>query len=760
MSDSVLSRALLTLTDEATLQAAHAMVESDSVFLVSDETQDGLQRIEAVVASAETGKWYERPVVETWLDDDGTGQMHITCSCGAAPGCVHAAATILASGDAVVAGLPGYRRARETPVVEISAAETTELAPGTPAETDGDVSAADETGPELQLNSSNATGDWFDLKVTVTIEGEEVNFADLFAALSRNESIFVLPSGTYFPLDSPELDQLRSIIEEAASLNDQPSGSGLRLSRYQSDLWEQLGDLGVVAQREHQWWESLRQLSDDATLQLRKPPAGLHATLRDYQVYGYSWLRFLYEHRLGGILADEMGLGKTLQTLAMIQSVREDAAPKDAAPKGTALNETAPEEAAPEGAAPFLILAPTSVVGNWKAEAHRFTPSLEVVVISETAQKSGEPLAQQVQGADIVITSYALFRLEEERYRELDWAGLILDEAQMIKNHASRGHRAARGLNTPFTLAITGTPLENNLMELWALAALTCPGLLGRRERFIQTYQNPIEKDRDAGRLATLRRRLRPFLLRRTKEAVATELPPKQEQVLSLELHPDHRELYDRRLQRERAKILGLVENVSTNRFEIFRSLTTLRQLALDAELAGEGTAPSVKLEALGELLEEVTAEGHRVLVLSQFTRFLKKARATADERGIASAYLDGATAKRQDQIDAFRAGEREVFFISLKAGGFGLNLVEADYVILLDPWWNPAAEAQAIDRAHRIGQTRSVMVYRLIAANTIESKVMALQKSKHELFSRVLEDSDAAAPVQLSADDIRQLLQ
>ena len=329
----------------------------------------------------------------------------------------------------------------------------------------------------------------------------------------------------------------------------------------------------------------------------------------------------------------------------------------------------------------------------------------------------------------------------------------------MIKNPSSQGYRAARDLPTRFKLAITGTPMENSLMELWALASLCCPGLLGRREQFGQVYRIPIERQGDAAALTRLQRRLRPFMLRRTKERVAAELPPKQQQVLSLRLHPEHRLLYDRRLQRERQKVLGLVQDVSTNRFQILAALNHLRQLALDAELVGEPAAPSAKLETLAQMLPEITGEGHRALVLSQYTRFLTKAHRTAEETGVASSYLDGATGDRQKVIDQFRSGETDAFFISLKAGGFGLNLVEADYVLLLDPWWNPAAEEQAIDRTHRIGQTRSVMVYRLIAEDTIESKVMALQESKRQLFDTVLGAAEATTEPVLDADQIRDLL-
>lgn len=676
---------------------------ADDVFIVSRDEQDEAQRIEAVVASGVPGQWYYRVIVTQY--DDATV---ITCTCPDSPEgpgaeCVHAEATLISAGLVLPPLGPGHRRAEEA--------------------------------PEVQIGTSTADGDWFDLQVKVSIEGEEVNFKELFAALARDEPMFVLPSGTWFPLDSPELETLRRIIDEARELNDHRAP--LRVSRYQVDLWEELAELQLVTAQRHSWWQSVSQLTDQNRPESLEPPEGLQAQLRDYQIEGYSWLSFLYDHQLGGILADDMGLGKTLQTLAMIQRAR----------------------ARDPGSAPFLIVAPTSVMSNWGNEAAAFTPNLSVVMISATETRRGTELAQAVAGADVVVVSYALFRLESASYEQLSWSGLVLDEAQMIKNHTSRGYRAARRLSTGFKLVVTGTPMENSLQELWALTSIACPGLLGGREEFSRVFRAPIEKEHDADRLALLRRRLRPFLLRRTKERVASELPPKQEQVLELELDSEHRRLYDRRLQRERQKILGLVEDMQVNRFEIFRSLTLLRQLALDPELVEEGSGPSAKLNALEDLLQEAVGEGHRILVLSQFTRFLDKARRATASAGLSTAYLDGSTTDRAAVIERFRSGEASVFFVSLRAGGFGLNLVEADYVVLLDPWWNPAAEEQAIDRAHRIGQTRSVMVYRLVSKDTIESKVMALKESKLELFNRVLDGSGAAGGGQLTAEDIKNLM-
>ncbi|WP_225735942.1 DEAD/DEAH box helicase [Gulosibacter chungangensis] len=541
--------------------------------------------------------------------------------------------------------------------------------------------------PTIQVRTVE-TGDWFDLQVTVEIEGEQMEFAALFTALSLGDDAFVLPSGKYFPLVRPDFDRLRAILTEARALVDAGATTfdeRIRVNRHNVDLWTELADLSIVTTQTSEWWQAIRQLADgtedpdDGSGELGglprvDAPTGLRATLRDYQRDGLAWLHFLRTHRLGGILADDMGLGKTLQVIAMMEIAREEN----------------PEQA------PFLVVAPTSVVSNWASECAKFAPGLKVSVISAMAGRRGKPLADSVRSAHVVLSSYALLRGEAEEYRALDWSGLVLDEAQQIKNPASHGHRAARMLGAPFTLVVTGTPLENNLLKLWSLTSLAAPGLLGNKARFTEFYRTPIEKEQDAEKLALLQRRLRPFLLRRTKDLVAADLPPKQEQVLEISLHPKHRKLYDVRFQRERQKILGLVGDVAGNRFQIFKSLTMLRQLALDPELVGAGSAPSAKLDALIELLTEAAEEGHRVLVLSHFTLFLGAARDRAEPAGLVSNYLDGSTTNRCEVIDDFRNGTAPVFFVSLKAGGFGLNLVEADYVVLLDPWWNPAATGPA----------------------------------------------------------------
>jgi len=336
---------------------------------------------------------------------------------------------------------------------------------------------------------------------------------------------------------------------------------------------------------------------------------------------------------------------------------------------------------------------------------------------------------------------------------------LFMDEAQFAKNHQSKLHQCARQLAAPVKLAITGTPMENNLMELWSLLSITAPGLFPNPARFAEYYARPIEKLGETELLAQLRKRIKPLVKRRTKEQVAADLPPKQEQVLEVDLTPKHRKIYQTHLQRERQKVLGLIDDMNKNRFAIFRSLTLLRQLSLHAGLVDEKHhgVPSAKIDALLEQLGEVVDGGHRALVFSQFTGFLSLVREQLDAAGVPYCYLDGKTRNRAAVLSRFKDGEVPVFLISLKAGGFGLNLTEADYCFMLDPWWNPATEAQAVDRTHRIGQTRNVMVYRLIAKGTIEEKVMELKTRKAALFASVMDEGDAFGG-SLDADDVRGL--
>ncbi|MCU1633535.1 MAG: hypothetical protein JWM61_2187 [Micrococcaceae bacterium] len=608
----------------------------------------------------------------------------------------------------VVGEKPDYRELTETPTLRISTVETDNR-------------------------------DWFDLGVMVTVSGRSIPFDSIFRALAQGRKKLKLVDNTYLSLEQPVFDQLRDLIEEARALSEWDPESSLQISRYQAGLWADFEDLAEETEQAQSWRDAVSGLLELKDVAPTPPPAGIVAEMRPYQAEGFSWLAFLWRHQLGGVLADDMGLGKTLQALALMVYAKES----------TGL------------ASPFLVVAPTSVVPNWSNETHRFAPGLKVVSISDTQGASGLSILDQVADADVVITSYTLFRLDFPAYQALSWSGLVLDEAQFVKNRASKVHQAAKDFDAPFKLAITGTPMENNLMELWSLFNIVAPGLFPSPRKFTEDYRTPIEKIGDNRPLVRLRKRIRPLMMRRTKEAVASDLPPKQEQILEVELHPEHRHIYETYLQRERQKLLGLIEDMNRNRMIVFRSLTLLRMLSLDASLVDpeHNGVPSAKLEVLFENLDDIIAEGHRALVFSQFTSYLKKAAEQLDARGIEYAYLDGSTRSRGEVIDSFKDGKAPVFLISLKAGGFGLNLTEADYCFLLDPWWNPASEAQAVDRTHRIGQTKNVMVYRMVSKGTIEEKVMKLKEQKAKLFTSVMDD-DAVFSSALTAEDIRGLLE
>ena len=674
----------------------------------------------------------------------------------------------------VVGEVPDYREAEEAPLITTDVAEDDERL------------------------------DWFSLQVRVRVGDEDVPLDRLMTAVATGAEEVLLDSGRWVSLeDRPEIVRLARLMEEGRDLRDPEARSAgdLSVTPFQAGLYAELVRLGVVGEATRRWREGVERLlavaaaaeaGDDgagagpgadggagsgagaASAHDVPVPAGLRAALRPYQLDGYRWLALLQSTGLGGVLADDMGLGKTIQVLAVVQRMMEGRS-----------------AVVPEESGPVLVVAPTSVVGAWVEQAARFCPDLRVRAVTRTRAKRGEELGEIVADADMVVTSYTIARLEEEDFTGVDWSWVVLDEAQFVKNRTAVTYKTVRSLRTPSTVAITGTPLENSLMDLWSLLSIAAPGLLPGPDRFAKVYRRPVEHGDDDA-LAALRARIRPFLLRRAKEDVAADLPDKSEQILSVELGAGHRRAYDRRLARERQKILGLLEeDTAQARFTALKSLTILRQMALDpalvetprgdagADLTGRAAGgrrhrPTAKVEVLLETLRPVVAEGHRALVFSQFTRYLTGVREALEADGMRTAYLDGTTTNRQEVIDAFRAGRADVFLISLKAGGFGLTLTEADYVFLLDPWWNPQAEEQAVDRTHRIGQDKPVMVYRLVSAGTIEEKVMALKEKKAELFDRVVEGSAddvggaggpgdpggaGASRARLTAQEIRELI-
>jgi superfamily II DNA or RNA helicase len=479
-----------------------------------------------------------------------------------------------------------------------------------------------------------------------------------------------------------------------------------------------------------------RKLHDFSGIRPVDVPAGLCAQLRPYQRTGLDWMQFLREYGFGGILADDMGLGKTIQTLAHIL-VEKEAGRLDA---------------------PALVVAPTSLMGNWQAEAARFAPGLRVLLLHGKDRKA---LFDQVGEADLVLTTYALLGRDEPALRQHRYHLLILDEAQYIKNSRAKAAQTVRLLDARHRLCLTGTPVQNHLGELWSQFHFLMPGLLGDEKQFNAVFRKPIEKDGDALRKDLLARRLKPFMLRRTKDKVATELPPKTEIVLPIELDGAQRDLYETVRVAMDKKVRDAIDSkgLARSHIVILDALLKLRQVCCDPRLLDAAAkAGSAKLDALLELLDTLLSEGRNVLVFSQFTSMLALIEDALRARSIDYALLTGDTLDRAAPVAAFQRGDVNVFLISLKAGGVGLNLTAADTVIHYDPWWNPASENQATDRAWRIGQDQPVFVYKLIARGTLEEKIQEMQRRKGELANAVL-DAEGGLAAAIGPDDLRVLL-
>ena len=458
---------------------------------------------------------------------------------------------------------------------------------------------------------------------------------------------------------------------------------------------------------------------------IRRLPEPFEAELRPYQVGGFRWLATVASWGAGACLADDMGLGKTIQTLALLTK---------RAARG-----------------PALVIAPTSVVEGWRREAHRFAPTLHVSVLGK-----GDRAAHiRAQGPrDVLLCSYGLLAAESDALATISWAAVVLDEAQAIKNPATARAKAACSLQAGVRLVLTGTPVENRLLDLWSLFRFLNPGLLGSLAQFKTRFAGPIERSSDPHARASLSALVKPFVLRRTKTAVLPELPPRTERLLPIVLAPDEASLYEA-LRREALDQL----DEASDTMMILSWLTRLRLACCHPALAGVSGLPSSKLGAFLELVDELTDGGHRALVFSQFVRHLALVREALDTRGVSYRYLDGSMspAARQEEVDLFEGGHGRLFLISLKDGGTGLNLTSADNVVHLDPWWNPAVEEQATDRAHRIGQRRPVTVHRLVAQGTIEDEITALHHTKRALADSVLAGTDAAA--RLSPTELVELL-
>lgn len=586
------------------------------------------------------------------------------------------------------------------------------------------------------VHLSVASGiDWFDLTGTVSYAGEQVPLTRILEALRHGSRTIELGDGSTGLLPERWLEQYAAITATGTIEDDR-----IRFSRAQGALVDAL-----LAAREAEaeihvdatFAQVRRELASFSHITPLDPAPSFRGTLRPYQREGLGWFAFLRRFGFGGCLADDMGLGKTIMVLALLDSRRAEA------------------EAAGEPFRPSLIVVPRSLVGNWKDEASRFTPELRVLDASHTRRSIA---LAAIASHDVVIVTYGTLRRDIAELAEIEFDYVVLDEAQAIKNAGTAGAKAARLLRGRHRLALSGTPIENHLGELWSLFEFLNPGVLGRARLFERAA---TASGHDATQL--LARGLRPFILRRTKAQVAGELPPRTEQTILCDLEPHERALYDSLRRRYRQTLLARInrEGLGRSRMHVLEALLRLRQAACHAGLIDPSRKKdsSAKFDILIPRLQEVVDEGDKALVFSQFTSLLALLRTELDKAGIRYEYLDGRTRNRTERIDRFQSDpDVPVFLISLKAGGLGLNLTTAAYVFLLDPWWNPAVESQAIDRAHRIGQTREVFAYRIVARDTIEEKVLALQQKKRDLADALL-SADAVGLRHLSREDLELLL-
>jgi SNF2 family DNA or RNA helicase len=576
--------------------------------------------------------------------------------------------------------------------------------------------------------------DWFELDGQFDFDGITTNLPSLLAAVRKGERYVLLDDGSKGMLPDDWLAQYGKF----AALG-QTEGETLRFKPSQALLLDAL-----LAEQEHvsvdcgfQHWRQKLQEFDGISPQPQ--PSTFVGQLRPYQEDGLGWLHFLQEFRFGGCLADDMGLGKTVQVLALLEAHRTRHNPQDS-----------PRQ-------PSLVVVPRSLVFNWMAEAARFTPQLRV--LDYTGLGRSKDLARFGE-YDLIVTTYGTLRRDIVKLKDLRFDYAILDEAQAIKNADAQVAKACRLLSAEHRLAMTGTPVENHLGELWSLFEFLTPGLLGSSTAFNAMAKNG--EHTNAG-LRVLAAGLRPFILRRTKAQVLTELPEKTEQTVFCEMSTAQRRRYDELRDYYRTSLAQRIQEVGLQRAKIhvLEALLRLRQTAchpglIDAKRVHESSA---KIEALLAQLEAVVAEGHKALVFSQFTSLLAIVRTHLDQQGMVYEYLDGRTRKRQERVTRFQEDpECPLFLISLKAGGHGLNLTAADYVFILDPWWNPAVEAQAVDRTHRIGQTRHVFAYRLICRNTVEEKTLELQQHKRQLADAII-SADNSVLRTLSAEDLQLLL-
>ncbi len=586
----------------------------------------------------------------------------------------------------------------------------------------------------IQMQARVSSGvDWLNVQITWESDGVSIDRKEIEQCLREGKKFVRLSDDSYAPLDAERVEAMVAreieLIASAGKNGKLPLSQAGRVQ----ELLNQLPDAKVTATTK----QLFKKLSSIEEIKQIKKPRALKATLRPYQEQGLSWLKFVHDIGTGGILADDMGLGKTIETIALLLLVKQESKSLRA-----------------------LIVAPTSVVGNWVREIERFAPTLTTALWHGAGRKEQ---TKDLSSANVIITSYALLRRDIDLLTKLKLDYVILDEAQAIKNPQSATAHAAKELTPSRRLALTGTPIENRLTEIWSIFDFVSPGILPPLAKFEERFSRPIDQG-DSKAAARLKAIIHPFILRRTKNEVAKDLPAKIESDKVIDLGPDQRAIYTQVLREVRAQVMGELDRVgmAKSQLHILAGLTKLRQAACDPRLLGLprqfSHEDSAKVMAFRELIEEAEAGGHRVLVFSQFVSMLKLLKNALDEDKVRYEYLDGSTQDRAERIDRFQDDPTiSVFLISLKAGGSGLNLTGADTVIHFDPWWNPAVEDQASDRAHRIGQKKVVTVYRLVAAGTIEEKILELKEKKRELVSAVLTE-DSGGAKKLSRSDLDEL--
>lgn len=608
-------------------------------------------------------------------------------------------------------------------------------------------------GPvRLDTTLRDETNDWFDVYAVVKAGTFEIPFIHLRKHLLKGDKFYKLPDGSIFIIPDEWFEQYADLMTYAQKGEEDT----LLIRKYHYTL---LKDAGI--EKEAQISESLEELYSRRIEKNIELPQGLKARLRPYQKEGYAWLHHLHQHGFGGCLADDMGLGKTVQALALLLKVaseKEGDESVPAKPKASA-NQLSMFEEETEGryhTKTSLVIMPTSLVHNWEAEIAKFAPQLKVLVY----RGRREGLIEKFPEYDIVLTSYGVARIDSQALKAFSFFYIILDESQYVKNPESKTYKAITSLVSDYSMVLTGTPIENSLTDLWAQLNFLNEGLLGNYSNFIEKFVTPIEKKKDEAQEERLNRIIQPFLLRRKKSDVAKELPPLSEQVYYCEMTEEQHEAYERYKSGVRNSLIDnlLDQNLQENRMQVLEALLRLRQMSNHPVLNDEDyEGDSGKFNEIVRTIEALRAEGHKAIFFSSFVQHLKLIARYLREQGYPHAMLTGQTRNRKEEVRKFQEDKDIKFFlISLKAGGTGLNLTAAGYVFILDPWWNPAAEAQALNRAHRIGQEKNVFVYRFISRGSIEEKIYKLQKRKSKLAETFINSNDPFR--NMSAGDIKEL--